>query len=350
MPVTRFREKFVFSGLPACLDTAPMRRPLWERRHEDAAIEVIPMRIAGCTSKAALIMLAATAWWPAQAQVLQGITGVQIEYRTPHDPAHQPIYERLKRRMVLEQYRDFLSPLRLPRPLYVAIAGCNGVINAFYTSDRRITYCYEYIAETQRQIVETNVLPGFRREDAVVGAFVSTILHETGHALFDIFNVPIFGREEDAADAIASFVALQFGPITARRIMTGTAFAWRASELAVLKGQSRRFEDYADEHGTQAQRFFNALCIALGSDLVEGATTFSDFVPLLPPTRRSHCPREYRHAKNSFATFVLPNVDHRLMKKVQETQWLRSEDGSDIAPPSGPTFGPQSTPGPLGPR
>lgn len=310
------------------------------------------MGIHRLAAQITMTLIAVWAGQPAIAQVpvLQGVTGIQIEYRAPQNAAHKPIHDRLKRRAVLEQYREFMSPLRFNRALYVTVAGCNGTINAFYTPDRRITYCYEYVAETQRQIAETNVLPGFRREDAVVGAFVSTILHETGHALFDIFNIPIFGREEDAADAIAAYVALQFGSTTARRILTGTAFAWRASELSELKGKARRFEDYADEHGTQAQRFFNTLCIALGSDFVEGGKTFSDFTSLLPPSRRGQCAREYRHAKNSFAAFVLPHVDMERMKKVRATEWLRSDDGSDIAPPAGPTLAPQSSPGPSSPR
>jgi hypothetical protein len=293
-------------------------------------------------------LLAALAIEPASAQmpVLRGVTGVQVEYKEPLNPAHRPIYERLKKRQVLEQYRDFMSPLKLQRSLTVNLQGCNGVINAVHQSGR-ITYCYELIADMHRQIAETNVLPGFRREDAVVGGFVSTLLHETGHAIFYLLDIPVFGREEDAADAIASYVSLQFGATAARRVMTGTAFVWRASEILKQNRRARRFEDYSDEHGTDAQRFYNTLCIALGSDFVERSTTFSDFAPLLPDTRRGQCPREYLHVKNSFARFVLPHVDMPLMRKVQATQWLRTEDGTEIAPPQ--PFGPRSSPGPGGP-
>jgi hypothetical protein len=283
----------------------------------------------------------------AQVPVFQSSSGVQIQYKEPTNPVHRPIYERLKKRQVLEQYREFMSPLRLKRALNVGLEGCNGAINATHGSGK-ITYCYELVAETQRQIVETNVLPGFRREDAMVGGFISTLLHETGHALFYLLDIPIFGREEDAADAIAAYVALQFGPTAARRVLTGTAFVWRASELTRQKKRSnRQFEEYSDEHGTDAQRFYNTLCIALGSDIVEKKQTFSDFVQLLPEGRRGHCVREYNHVKNSFARFVLPHVDQALMKKVQTTEWLRSEDGSDLSPP--PAFGPRGSPTPGGP-
>ena len=293
---------------------------------------------------AALVFLAAFGGQPASAQtpVLRGITGINIEYLPPQQSVHMPIYDRLKRRGVLEQYKEFMSPLRLTRLLTVGLQEC-GFINAIYRA-ARITYCYELVADMQRQIAESNVLPGFRREDAIVGGFVSTMLHETGHALFDLFDIPLFGREEDAADAIGAYVSLQFGPTTARRILTGTAFVWRASEITRQNRGNRRFEDYSDEHGTDAQRFYNTVCIALGGDAVEGTSTFADFTQLLPEGRRRRCPVEYLQVKKAFARHVLPHVDITLMKKVRATEWLRSEDGSEVLPPPAP--GPQGGPGP----
>jgi Putative metallopeptidase len=304
------------------------------------------MSLLRCAIRSAWVLLIGAVSQPALAQmpVLQGNTGVQIQYGEPTNAAHRPIFERLKTRQVLEQYKEFMSPLKLKRSLTVALEGCNGVINATHLLGK-ITYCYELVSEVQRQVAETNVLPGFRREDAIVGGFVTTLLHETGHAIFYLMDIPIFGREEDAADAIAAYVSLQFGPTSARRVLTGTAFVWRASELTRQKQRAnRKFEEYSDEHGTDAQRFYNILCIALGSDSVEKTNTFADFAQLLPDGRRAHCPREYLHVKNSFARFVLPHVDTDLMKKVRATQWLRNEDGSDIAPP--PAFGPRSSPRP----
>jgi Putative metallopeptidase len=296
-----------------------------------------------------VLAIALLASLPALAQsvpILRGLSGIQIDYAEPANPAHKRIYERLKKRQVLEQFKEFMSPLKLKRPLFVSLQEC-GVPNAFHR-DSRIVYCYELVAQMETDIASTNVLPGFRREDALVGGFVSTMLHEAGHAIFYLLEIPIFGREEDAADAIASYVALQFGDATARRIMTGTAFVWRAQELARQRGRpTRPFEDYADEHGTHAQRFYNTLCIALGRDMVEKTTVFSDFASLLPNNRRGHCPREYLHVKNSFQRFVLPHVDADLMKKVRATEWVRTEDGTEILPPQ--LGGPRSIPGPGGP-
>jgi hypothetical protein len=293
-----------------------------------------------------LLVLAAAflAGQPALAQsvpILRGQSGVHVQYVEPVNAAHKRIYERLKKREVLEQFKQFMAPLRLKRPLYVSLEEC-GTPNAFHR-DSRIIYCYELVAQMENDIATTNILPGFRREDALVGGFVSTLLHEAGHAIFYLLEIPIFGREEDAADAIAAYVALQFGDKTARRILTGTAFVWRASEMTRQRRGNRPFEEYADEHGTDAQRFFNTLCVALGRDMVEKTNVFSDFAALLPNNRRSKCPREYLHVKNSFARFVLPHVDANLMQTVRATEWLRTEDGTEILPPQ--LGGPRTLPG-----
>jgi hypothetical protein len=287
----------------------------------------------------------------AQLQLPTSVTGVQINYQEPANPAHRAIYERLKQRQVLEQYREFMSPVKFKTPLTVAIEGCNGTINAWYNSGtQKITYCYELIADLENSVAKAAQLPGFRREDAIVGGFVQILLHETAHAMFDLLDIPIFGREEDAADALSEFTLLRLGPNVARRALTGTAFIWRA--FGMQEARPRGFEDFSDEHGTNAQRFYNALCIAYGSDLIEGTKTFTDFVQqkLLPEERRGHCANEYRHAKISFERLILPHIDLELMKKVQATEWLKNEDGTDVLPPSGaPGPGLPQIPGVPGP-
>jgi hypothetical protein len=304
-------------------------------------------------------LLTAVAWLtaqgaPAAAQMPmpRGPSGLYITYKEPADPALRTIHERLKKRRILEQFEEFMAPLKLTRALGVSLESCNGKVNAWYDGNNfKITYCYELIAELERVVAKSDLLPGFRREDALVGGFVQILLHETAHAIFHIFNIPVFGREEDAADALSQFILLQMGKNAARRTLTGTAFIWRAFELENGGNNNRNFEDFADEHGTHAQRFYNALCIAVGSDMVEGTKIFSDFVQrnLLPRGRLGHCAREYLHAKNSFVTLILPHVDRDLMRKVQATEWLTSEDGTDILPPEGGPGQGGGMGGPLGP-
>src|SRR5437867_1427 len=140
------------------------------------------------------------------------VTGIQIQYVPPTNPAHQPIYDRLKRRQVLEQYKEFMSPLQLKTHLDVILRGCNGKPGASYQpSSQSIVYCYEYIEYIEKIAARGDVIPGVKREDIIVGDFVETLLHETSHAIFHLFDIPIFAREEDAADALAAFALLQLG-------------------------------------------------------------------------------------------------------------------------------------------
>lgn len=59
---------------------------------------------------------------------------IEISYVQPPNPAHQHIYELLKERRVLERFRDYLSPMRLPRALQLRTEGCDGESNAWYES------------------------------------------------------------------------------------------------------------------------------------------------------------------------------------------------------------------------
>src|SRR5437588_91669 len=71
--------------------------------------------------------------------------------------------------------------------------------------------CYEWLDFALRVAPQTTTPDGMTREDAVLGAFLQVTFHELGHGMFDIYEIPILGREEDAADQIAGFILSQFG-------------------------------------------------------------------------------------------------------------------------------------------
>ena len=271
--------------------------------------------------RAMLLMVAmaasAIAMLPAAAQPPDTAAGsrVRIEYVQPTNPAHRPIFERLQKRRVLEDFRDFLSPLKLPDTLTVRIAGCNGRVNAWY-SDRSITICYEYVEWIHQIAAKVAVSDEISLEDAVVGPFVDVLLHELSHALFDMLKIPVFGREEDAADQLAAFTLLQFGKDVARRTIVGAALLFRQMAIDQKPGTA----DYAAVHGLPAQRFVNVLCIAYGSD----RKLFGDLVQkgYLPQHRTPHCHWEYRQIAHAFRTLISPHVDPVLQEKVRGREWL----------------------------
>ncbi len=249
----------------------------------------------------------------------QAQTGrIKIAYVAPKNPAHQPIYERLKERRALEKLQRILGPFRLPRPLTVKVEGCDGDINAWY-SDDAITVCYEYLAWVVSNAPKQTTPGGITPLDALLGPLFDVFLHEFGHALFDLFDVPLFGREEDAADQVSAYIMLHFGKEEARRLILGTAYGYKV-ETEELSATPPPMTAFADEHGTPAQRFYNVLCIAYGAD----AKLFADVVEKghLPKNRAEGCEDEYEQVDKAFKRLIAPRVDRKLARKVHDTSWL----------------------------
>jgi len=147
---------------------------------------------------------------------------VNVSYVLPKNPAHQPIYEQLKEIRFLERLRQFLTPFRLPRVLLVKVEGCDGDANAFYENNV-ITICYEIIEQLENTMPAETTAAGVEPIDAVAGPLFDTGLHEFGHALFDMLRVPVFGREEDAADQVSAYLMLHLGKVEVRRLIGGVA-------------------------------------------------------------------------------------------------------------------------------
>ena len=88
-----------------------------------------------------------------------------------------------------------------------------------------------------------------------------------------------------------------------------------------MLGNPKEWSQYSDEHGTSSQRFYNTLCLGYGGD----PQTFKEFVDKgwLPKERAAGCAAEYQQVRQAFSKTVLPFINQSLIKKVQETDWLK---------------------------
>lgn len=247
---------------------------------------------------------------------------VSVAYLPPKSADLTEVYQRLKDRKVLEEYQRFLAPLHLPHPLQLIAREC-GQPNAYYQpANRSLNLCYEYVGYFAKNAPETVSEDGFiTRQAAIIGALISTLLHESGHMAFDMLDVPVFGREEDAADEMASFIAIQFNKDVARTVVKGLAYKWAKSRS---KSPDDPMTRWADEHGSSSQRMYNALCLGYGGD----PQTFQDFIDRgwLPKARAEHCADEFAQLRFAFIKTILPFIDQGLMAKVKQTQWLTAEE------------------------
>jgi len=236
---------------------------------------------------------------------------VRTEYVQPTDPAHQALYEDMRDRRVLEQLAEVLTVVHLPRPLTLRFTGCDGTSNAWYDpDDASVSFCYEYLADIRKAAVTGN-LGKVPLQEAMDGPTVFVLLHETGHAVFDLLKVPILGREEDAADSFAALTLLRLGKGVALRMLRGAAWGYAHEAHARTMDDS----DFADVHGLDSQRYYNILCMAYGSDPEYFAAAVKD--GKLPPERAEGCADEFHQAVFAMQKLVAPAIDKTAVERLR---------------------------------
>ncbi|SNB66907.1 Putative peptidoglycan binding domain-containing protein [Arboricoccus pini] len=198
----------------------------------------------------------------------------------------------------------------LPHPLSYVATEC-GSVNAFYTKKHSaVVLCYEMIDNLMKMGMD--LAKGAQNPDALTVEFVYDnirfiLLHESGHAMIDLLDLPTVGREEDSADQLAA--VLLFSRVNDSESENDVA---RVSQLVAtwfkVDGADAPTNDnsvYADEHGLDAQRYYNLLCYVYGRD----PDHFINVVKngLLPQERADRCPDEAAKITNAWARLLLPN-------------------------------------------
>ena len=322
-------------ALPTHLRTAATQGPSPPAATQEALSHRLHPSLQGSmralTCAVALALSSAVWTGPVSASPAAHRSQFRVIYEEPKNPAHEALYEELKSRHVLENLREFLSMVRLPRTLNLRLAGCDGEDDAWYSpEDRTITVCYEYLEEVRALAPKAATPGGVTPENALLGPLAEVFLHEVGHALFDQLHIPILGQEEDAADQFAAFVLVHASPKTARDTMAGVA--WMYGQQA--KDANIDQTSLADVHGLAAQRFYNTLCMAYGAE----PGVFSDLVErkLLPKERAEGCENEYRQVAFAVQTLMGPYVDVAARDKVLAKEWaagkFRRRTTGDIQP------------------
>ena len=247
---------------------------------------------------------------------------IHIEYVPPKKPEHQKTYEAVKSRRVLERLEEIFSPFRLPEDLYIKTLDCDGKPNTYFDREEdrpTVKICYEYMKALHDRMPKKATAAGLTPGEVLVGQYVFAAAHELGHALFDIYNIPIFGRQEDAADQFATYFILQFGGERARRLILGAAYAYRGF-VKQIKGNPKvtlPLAAFSSDHGQPEQRFYNLVCIAYGYD----PKVFAGAVDQkwLPSPRAKVCTLEYQNLRYAVKATINPHIDKAVADKVIET-------------------------------
>lgn len=158
--------------------------------------------------------------------------------------------------------------------------------------------------------------------DFVENNLLAIFYHELGHAVIDQMQVPIFGQEEDAADALSVLLidALYDGASAENIVYDSAALFWF---------EAQNEPAYWDVHGPDEQRFFNTVCLFYGAE-PDSREDFAQELGL-PEERAEGCADEFDLASASWNAVLDEMADSAvltgklLVEPVSEMQVILEE-------------------------
>jgi len=236
-----------------------------------------------------------------------GGTGeIKAVWQKPRGEENKIGYELLKASETRYLAKSLAAAFELPNTL--TIKGVNGFGGGpFYNpEDNSITLPYEFTTVVLGVIAQADPEESQYEWGEAVGAVDSFILaHEFGHALIHNFELPVLGREEDAADGIATALLLLASE--------GSVYAADAAEFWInFSGRQNppQLAEYADNHSFDRQRADNILCWIGGAE-EELLVAFVEN-EVLPESRAVSCPGEWELLRRSVEQVMEPHLQHPL--------------------------------------
>ncbi|HEX3531411.1 MAG TPA: DUF4344 domain-containing metallopeptidase, partial [Thermoanaerobaculia bacterium] len=123
----------------------------------------------------------------------------KVVYGAVRDPHFREIQKIFKETRLLEETAQALNEnFVLPYDVTITMTEC-GEANAFYTPEKKtVALCYELIDDFADRFL-ANARSKKEEEDggeALAGATMFTLYHELGHAMIDVYDLPVTGKEE----------------------------------------------------------------------------------------------------------------------------------------------------------
>lgn len=218
--------------------------------------------------------------------------GYSASYTQPKTYEEQGAATQLRDSKTLERIAGVMNKIvSVPQNIPIVGASC-GQPNAFYTPEKKaVVVCYELLLDNATKLTKKykNQFSQEQINDILLSELVFVVLHEVGHSLIDIYQLPVLGREEDAADKFASFVLLNTNG--SKRLKSATMF-FHLGKPNWLVRVLNSAKIYGDEHALAQQRIANLVCWGFGKEPSE----FLDIAQAinLPQSRAARCADEYQ--------------------------------------------------------
>jgi len=230
---------------------------------------------------------------------------VRVVYEKPKNSIESAVKLRLEKSGVIEAVTTFINDsYHLPKRLVFSFGAEYGPL---YDSEiNQISVPYSFIEEIENRFIAAKYEEsGVSVQEATDDALMHTLFHEFAHAAIYMYELPVLGKEEDAADGLSTVLLTEF-------FDDGQEIAISAADLFNLESsdvETLEKEDFWDEHSLDIQRYYSTLCYVYGSDPEKYATYIDEH---LSEERAELCVEEYEMISQSWLVLLRPHMKHAM--------------------------------------
>lgn len=156
-----------------------------------------------------------------------------------------------------------------------------------------------------------------------------TIYHEVAHLLIGELDLPVLGKEEDAADALGTIWLLEFDEAEdSYDALVSASDGWYFN---ALKADTSSFEDlaYSADHTLDIHRAYAMVCYMVGKDRDIFGDTADDYE--IDPDRQERCEDTYNDALRGWMRVLEPHITEGDEISDYEVIYEEAGDYEDIA-------------------
>jgi len=162
-----------------------------------------------------------------------------------------------------------------------------------------ISMPYEFLMQNDLILTHTNYYEtGEEALAAILNTTEFVLYHEVGHALVDVLDIPVLGKQEDAVDGFAAVLStiweLDEIALSTADILEATAMLGSGSEITDA--------EFWDSHSLNEQRMFAIFCLIYGSDPQEHTTLLSDVG--MPAEQHDRCTIDFQYTYRSWSRML----------------------------------------------
>jgi len=238
---------------------------------------------------------------------------VRVIYEKPINKSDTTIEKELRISGVVEDVAGFINEkYQLSTPLIFKFGSQDGPL--YDPAINEILIPYDFVREVRNRFKKDNYSEtGVSSLDATMDSIMHTLFHEFAHALIYTYKLPVIGKEEDAADGLASVLLIEF-------FENGAEIAISAANLFELENEDievLREEDFWGEHSLDIQRFYSTLCHIYGSDprkyaLLKKDAGFSE-------DKADICIEDYERLSTTWLELLSPYLKNKLTPHLKQS-------------------------------